>query len=85
MQKHKTKLKKEQNRTRTEYNSRLKAPIQFTEPMQIQLSQLLWMMFSVKVHSNTLKKVQSNHIFKLFEIANYVGRSSKQSVINFWN
>ena len=41
MQKHKTKLKKEQNRTRTEYNSRLKAPIQFTEPMQIQLSQLL--------------------------------------------
>ena len=70
MWKHITKLKKEQSRTRTKYNSRWKASIQFTKPMQIELSQLLRMMFNVKVHSNALEKVQSNQISKLFEIAN---------------
>ena len=51
--------------------------------MQIELSKLLRMMFGVKVHSNALEKVQSNQISKLFEIANYVRRSSKQFVIKF--
>ena len=45
--------------------------------MQIKLSQLLQMMFNVKV--------QSNQISKFFEIVNYVERSPKQSVINFIN
>ena len=85
MKTHKLELKKEQNRTRTKYNSRLKSLIQFTKPIQIELSQLLWMMFNVKVHSNALESVQSNQISKLLEIANYVGRSSKQSVIKFQN
>ena len=53
--------------------------------MQIELSQLLRMMFNVKVHSNALEKVHSNQFSKLFEIANYVERSSKQSMINFRN
>ena len=60
MKTHKTKLKKEQNKARTKYNSRLKAPIQFSKPIQIQILTLLWMMFSVKVYSNALDKVQSN-------------------------
>ena len=60
MQKHtKTEMKK-QNKTRTEYKSSLIASIQFTKPMQIELSQLLWMMFNVEVQSNALEKVQSN-------------------------
>ena len=56
---------KKQNRTRTKYNSRLKVSIQFTKPMQLESSQLQ-MMYNVKVHSNTLEKVQSNQISKLF-------------------
>ena len=58
MKTHKTKLKKEQNRTHTIQDE--KKSIQFTKPMQIELSQLLRMMFNVKVHSNALEKVQSN-------------------------
>ena len=45
--------------------------------MQLELSQLLQMMFNVKFHSNALEKVQSNQISKLFEIANSSGQSSK--------
>ena len=47
----KTKFKKH-NKTRTKYNSSLKASIQFTKPMKIELSQLLQMILNVKVHSN---------------------------------
>ena len=60
MQKHTKTEFEEQNKTRTKYNSRLKTSIQFTKPMQIELLQLLQMMFTVKFYSNALEKVQSN-------------------------
>ena len=67
---------KKQNKTKKKYNSSLIAPIQFTKPMQIELSQLLQMMFSVKVQSNALEKIQSNQSL-YYEIANYVGNHPK--------
>jgi len=70
MKSHKTKLKKEKKKIRTEYNSRWKASIEFTKLMQIELSKLLQMLFNVKFHSNPLERVQSNQISKLFEITN---------------
>ena len=51
---------KKQKRTKTEYNSSLTTSIKFPTPMQIELSQLLQTMFSVKVQSNTLEIVQLN-------------------------
>ena len=51
---------KKQNRTRTKHKSRLKASIQFTKPIQIELSQLLRRLLSVKVYSNALEKIRSH-------------------------
>ena len=51
---------KKQNRTKIEHKSSLIESIQFSKQMQIELSQLLQMMFSVKVQSNALEIVQSN-------------------------
>ena len=66
MQKHtKTEMKK-QNKTRTEYKSSLIASIQFTKPMQIELSQLLWMMFNVEVQKNFKTKSQQNITWWIF-------------------
>ena len=83
MWKYKTKLKK-QDRTKAEHKSSLIASIHFTKPMQIELSQLPQRVFRVKVQSNAWES-SIESISKLFEIANYVGRSSIQSVIKFQN
>ena len=54
------KTQKQNSRNKTKYNSRLKASIQFTKPIQIELSQLLRRLLSVKVYSNALEKIRSH-------------------------